>query len=111
MKLPNIVTGNFKQVHAFYRTLNVSVNSLKTLKMLDSAEILVRETQEKLGLDKADLIRTDPKWQQWKLEDLLEALRQYTLRNPEKIEDTVRSDLNRQNRDKMRSTSEQLTKL
>ena len=75
MKLPNIVTSNFKQVHEFYRTLNVSVSSIKTLKMLDTAEILVRETLEKLGPIKADLIRTDPKWQQWKFEDLLEALK------------------------------------
>ena len=102
MKLPNIVTGNLKQVHEFYRTLNVSINSLKTLKILDSAKILVQETLEKLGPIKADLIRTDPKRQQWKFEDLLEALREYTLRNPEKIEDTVRSDYNRQNRDKMK---------
>ena len=102
MKLPNIVTGNLKQVHEFYRKLNVSINSLKTLKKLVRAEILVREALEKLGPVKTDLIRTDPKWQQWKFEDLLEALREYTLRNPEKIEDTVRSDFNRQNRDKMR---------
>ena len=84
LKLPTITTVNLKQIHGFYRSLNVSVNSLKTLEKLDTAEILVLETLEKLGPIKADLIRTDPNWQSWGFEKLLEALRDYTLRNPEK---------------------------
>jgi hypothetical protein len=84
LKLPTITTVNLKQIDGFYRSLNVSVNSLKTLEKLDTAEILVLETLEKLGPIKADLIRTDPNWQSWGFEKLLEALRDYTLRNPEK---------------------------
>jgi hypothetical protein len=84
LKLPTINTVNLKQIHGFYRSLNVSVNSLKTLEKLDTAEILVLEPLEKLGPIKADLIRTDPNWQSWRFEKLLEALRDYTLRNPEK---------------------------
>jgi hypothetical protein len=86
LKLPTITTVNLKQIHGIYRSLNVSVNSLKTLEKLDTAEILVLETLEKLGPIKADLIRTDPNWQSWGFEKLLEALslRDYTLRNPEK---------------------------
>ena len=79
LKSPTITTVNLKQIHEFYRSLNVSVNSLKTLNKLDTAEILV-------GPVKADLIRTDPNWQSWGFEKLLEALRDYTLRNPEKEE-------------------------
>ena len=84
LKLPTITTVNLKQIDGFYRSLNVSVNSLKTLEKLDTAEILVLETLEKLGPIKADLIRTDTNWQSWGFEKLLEALRDYTLRNPEK---------------------------
>ena len=86
MKLPVITSGNLRQIHEFYRTLNVSVNSLKTMGKLDTAEILVRETLEKLVIIKSDLIRTDAKWQECNFEKLLEALREYTLRNPERID-------------------------
>ena len=91
LKLPTITTVNLKQIHEFYRSLNVSVNSLKTLNKLDTAEILVLETLGKLGPVKADLIRTDPNWQGWGFEKLLEVLRDYTLRNPEKEETPNRS--------------------
>ena len=46
---------------------------------LDTAEILVRETLEKLMSIKSNLIHTDAKWQEWNFEKLLEALREYTL--------------------------------
>ena len=83
MKLPVITSVNLKQIHEFYRLLNVSVNSLRTLGKLDTADILVRETLDKLGPIKADLTRTDSKWQEWGVDDLLTALRNFTLRNPE----------------------------
>ena len=83
MNLPVITSVNLKQIHEFYRLLNVSVNSLRTLGKLDTAEILVRETLDKLGPIKADLTRTDSKWQEWGFDDLLTALRDFTLRNPE----------------------------
>ena len=83
-KLPTIhSTNNLKLVHQFYRDLNVSINSLKTLGKLESAEILVRQTLDKLGPIKIDLIRTDPDWQNWNFKKLLEELRGYTIRNPE----------------------------
>ena len=90
-ELPTITTVNLKQIHEFYRSLNVSVNLLKTLNKLNTAEIFVLETLGKLGPVKADLIRTDPNWQSWGFEKLLEALRDYTLRNPEKEETPNRS--------------------
>jgi hypothetical protein len=36
-----------------------------------------------VGPIKADLTRTDSKWQEWGFDDLLAALRDFTLRNPE----------------------------
>ena len=35
---------------------------------------------------KSDTIHTDAKWQEWNFEKLLEALREYTLRNPERVD-------------------------
>ena len=55
--------NNWKLIHQFYRQLNISVNSLKTMGKLDSAEILVRETLHKLGPIKSDLIRNDAECQ------------------------------------------------
>ena len=82
--LPTITsTSNLSSIHQFYRKLNVSINSLKTLGKLDTAEIMVRQTLDKLGPIKTDIIRTEPNWQQWNFERLLEELREYTIRNPE----------------------------
>ena len=73
--LPAITsTSNLASIHHFYRKLNVSINSLKTLGKLDTAEILVRQTLDKLGPIKNDIIRTDPNWQQWHFERLLDCL-------------------------------------
>ena len=108
LKLPTITTVNLKQIHGFYHSLNVSVNSLKTLEKLDTAEILVLETLEKLGPIKADLIRTDPNWQSWGFEKLLEALRDYTLRNPEK-DDTPNRTFGGSRRSKQWANRNQLT--
>ena len=45
----------------------------------------MRETLEKLGPIKFELIRSDPDWQTWNLEKLLNALREYVVRNPIKL--------------------------
>ena len=58
-------------------------------KIVDTAEILVRETLDKLSPIKADLTRTDSKWQDWRFDDLLTALRDFTSRNPENTGNNV----------------------
>ena len=45
----------------------------------------MRQTLDKLGPVKTELIRIDPDWQNWNFERLLKELREYTIRNPEKI--------------------------
>ena len=57
---------------------------MKTLKKPETAETLVLETLEKLKAIKTDLSCTDLNWQSWGLKKLLEALRDYTLRNSKK---------------------------
>ncbi|XP_065654634.1 uncharacterized protein LOC136081261 [Hydra vulgaris] len=93
MDLPYIKNTDADQIHNFYRKLNVSINSLKNLNKLETAEILVRETLDKLGPVKADITRTDPKW----LEQLIEALREYTLRNPESSIGRPRNNIRKKN--------------
>ena len=82
LDLPTIKSSiNLKLVHKCYRPLNISVNSLKTMVKLDSAEILVSETLDKLRPIKSDLIRNNAEWQNWNFEQLLDSLREYTVRN------------------------------
>ena len=88
LRLPTLQKdSNLRMIHEFYRSLNVSVNSLKTLGKLETAEILVRETLAKLGPIKSELTRNDPDWQSWNLEKLLESLREYIVRNPDNSTD------------------------
>ena len=54
---------------------------------METAEILVRETVDKLGPIKSELTRNDPDWQSWNLEKLLESLREYIVRNPDNSTD------------------------
>ena len=80
LQLPTIHKDySVKMIHEFYRSLNVSVNSLKTLGKLDTAEILVRGTLEKLGPIKTELISLEPHWQEWNLQKLLDSLRAYII--------------------------------
>ena len=51
---------------------------------------MVRQTLDKLGPIKTDIIRTDSNWQQWNFERLLKELREYTIRNPETNEQQSR---------------------
>ena len=67
MKLPIKTSENLQQIRKFYHT--------KTIRKLDTAEILVRGTLEKLMTTKSDLTRTHANWQEWNFEKLLEALR------------------------------------
>ena len=74
-KLPLIITEiNLKQIHRFYRSLNIKVHSLKTLEKPDTADILFLETLEKLGAIKAHRVCIDPNWQIWGFEKLLKLM-------------------------------------
>eukprot|EP00794_Sanderia_malayensis_P019343 gene19343-21261_t len=53
------------KIHDFYQKLNLSVQSLKTLKKLSTVEGVVRMTLDKLECIKSDLIRTEDDWRSW----------------------------------------------
>ena len=80
--LPAVMRHDVIKIHDFYQKLNLSVQSLKTLKKLSTVEGLVRMTLDKLECIKSDLIRTDDNWRSWDFPELVEALREWTFRSP-----------------------------
>ena len=93
-------------IHNFYRTLNTSVNSLKTMGKIASAEILVREVLEKLGPVKPELIKNDSDWQLWNFEKLLDELRDFTIRFPEKVSVSAKAAKEEQSEEEESSSGE-----
>ena len=77
--LPQIEGSNTKEIHQFYEKLVWNVQALETLGKLKEITGYVRVTIDNLG---GDLVRTDDAWQEWKFSVLIEALRQWTVRNP-----------------------------
>ena len=85
--LPEVIHHDVVKIHDFYQKLNLSVQSLKTLKKLSTVEGLVRMTLDKLECTKSDLIRTDDNWRAWDFPKLVEALREWMFRNPIKTDE------------------------
>ena len=82
MGLPTISGSQPKKVHEFFETLVYNVQSLETLGKLRDINGYVRTTLDKLEGIRGDLVRTDKDWQEWDFPQLVEALRQWTERNP-----------------------------
>ena len=82
MNLPTIVNVNPAQIHAFYRKLIVHVQSLETMDKLASVEGYVRNVLDRLPKIRSDLVRLDKRWKEWDFLDLVQALREWTERNP-----------------------------
>ena len=82
MALPTIHSTSRVKIHEFYDNLLVHVEALDTLGKLEQVRGNVRMTLDKLDGIRADLTRTDEKWKEWDFNDLLEALRLWTERNP-----------------------------
>ena len=80
--LPRIHDFSLAKVHDFYEKLMNSVQSLETMGKLSEINGYVRITIDKLPYIRADLVRNDENWQDWKFPDLVQALRQWTERNP-----------------------------
>ena len=82
LSLPVVMRHDVLKIHDFYQKLNLSVQSLKTLKKLSTVEGLVRMTLDKLECIKSDLIRTEDNWRPWDFPQLVESVREWTFRNP-----------------------------
>ena len=81
--LPAISSSHkIREVHSFYNKLSRIVRTLVTMKKLETAQSFVYTLMDRLGPIKNALVQKDDKWEEWKLEELVENLRQYTDRNP-----------------------------
>ena len=84
LNLPAVMRHDVVKIHDFYQKLNLSVQSLKTLKKLSTVEGLMRMTLDKLECIKSDLIRTEDDWRSWDFPQLVESLKEWMFRNPTK---------------------------
>ena len=58
-----------------------NVQLLETMGKLNQINECVQITLDKLQLIRADLVRLDTSWQKWTFPQLVEALREWTIRN------------------------------
>ena len=90
MALPTINNTNPYKIHDLYENLIAHINTLDTMVKLKEIKGYMRFPLDKLCGIRADLVRTDDNWQNSRLNELIEAMRKWTERNP--IERFERSD-------------------
>ena len=69
------------QIRNFYEKFISSVQALETMKKLNEIRGYVRNTLDKLPGIRADVVRLDANWQDWRFCELVEAVRKWTERN------------------------------
>ena len=82
LSLPVVIRNHVVKIHDFYQKMNISVQSLKTLKKLSTVGGLVRMTLDKPECFKSDFFRTDDEWRGWSFLKVVGALRKWIFRNP-----------------------------
>ena len=82
LNFPVLLASNPVKIHDFYEKVITSVPSLDTMGKLKESNRYVRSTLDKIPGIRADLVRLDNNWQEWKFGQFAEALRQWTERNP-----------------------------
>ena len=97
MSLPHISNSNPYKIHEFSEKLLSSVQALETMGKRKEINGYVRITLDKLQGIRADLVRTDDDWQDWKFPQLVEALENWTCRNPKPRNRKPLSEDNRAN--------------
>ncbi len=74
MNLPVINEIDLARIYKFNDQLTHTVQALQTLKKLETVNGYVSMTLDKLQAIRGDLVRTDPKWEDWDFAQLSEAL-------------------------------------
>ena len=95
--IPHINNSNPYKTHEFSEKLLNSVQDLETMGKLKEINGYVRITLDKLQRIRADLVRTDDDWENWKFPQLVDALENWTCRNPKPINYKPLSENNRAN--------------
>ena len=78
-----VIRGNYpNKIHEFYAKLLTSVQALESMGKLAEVNGLTRATLDKLEGIQSNLVLLDKTWQDWKFPNLVEALKDWTQRNP-----------------------------
>ena len=85
MNLPLIKGGNPHNIAGFYETLVRNLQALETMGKLESVNGYTRMLLDRLPNIRSELVRNDSNWHDWKLPDLVAAIRKWTDRNPVKF--------------------------
>ena len=81
MLLPQINNSNPQNFHEFSEKLLCSVQALDTMGKIKEMNEYARIILDKLQGIRADLVRNDDHWQDWKFQQLAEALEKWTMRD------------------------------
>ena len=82
ISLPVIHGSQPTKINEFYEKLLTHVQALETMGKLSEVNGYVRLTLDKVPGIRADLVRLDDDWHEWKFFHLLEALKKWCERNP-----------------------------
>ena len=73
--------SNYSKVQEFYKKLSKNFDALQTLEEGEKLHGFVMATLNKLPQVKPDLVRVDENWEDWSMEDLIDALQKWLRRN------------------------------
>ena len=73
--------SNYFKVQEFYEKLSRNYDALQTLEEGQKLQGFVMTTLNKLPHVKPDLVRVDDSWEEWSMEDLIDALQKWLRRN------------------------------
>ena len=103
LQLPTIHGTNPKRVYDFYEKLAHSVQVLDTMGRLKEINGNVRMTLDKLPQVRPSIVMLDDNWEDRKFGDLVNALKQWTERNPQ-VEHTHHDEVKPYKRDRLLQT-------
>ena len=73
--------SNYFKVQEFYEKLSRNYDALQTLEEGHKLQGFVMTTLNMLPQVKPDLVRVDKSWEEWSMEDLIDALQKWLRRN------------------------------
>ena len=73
--------SNYSKVQAFYEKLSKKFDALQTLDEGEKLHGFVMATLNKFPQVKSDLVKVDENWEDWSMEDLIDALQKWLRRN------------------------------
>ena len=81
INLLSVKGSNYFKVQEFYEKLSRSHDALQTLEEGQKLQGFVMTTLNKLPQVKPDLVRVDESWEEWSMEDVIDALQKWLRRN------------------------------